>query len=103
MMPACALDDARRDALPEQAVILDLPVPREFWGIIGGASAPYVTHINQVIHAAAGERGLPAARLSAHFTPPWTGKFAPDHLHPSAAGYRYWTRALLSAIPGQAK
>jgi lysophospholipase L1-like esterase len=44
------------------------------------------------------ERGLPVARLSEHFTPPWTGKFAPDRFHPSTTGYRDWARALLTAI-----
>ncbi len=85
-------------ALPEQSVVLDLPLPAGFWGIIGQVSAPYVTRIDQLIHTAAGQRGLPVARLSEHFTPPWTGKFAPDRFHPSATGYRDWARALLTAI-----
>jgi acyl-CoA thioesterase I len=86
-------------ALPQQAVILDLPLPAGFWGIIGRISTPYVTGINQLIDTAAGQRSLPVARLSAHFIPPWNGKFAPDHLHPSTAGHRDWACALLSAIP----
>jgi lysophospholipase L1-like esterase len=60
---------------------------------------PYVTGINQLIDAAARQRGLPVARLSAHFVPPWSGKFAPDRLHPSTAGYSDWAAALLSATP----
>jgi acyl-CoA thioesterase I len=86
-------------ALPDQAVLLDLPVPAGFWGVLGRAGVPYVARINRTIHQAAAERGLPVAEVSAHFTPPWTGKFAPDCFHPSEAGYRDWARALLSAIP----
>jgi lysophospholipase L1-like esterase len=59
-----------------------------------------VTRINRTIHAAAAVRGLPVAAVSAHFLPPWTGKFAPDCFHPSQAGYRDWSRALLAAITG---
>jgi acyl-CoA thioesterase I len=86
-------------ALPEQAVLLDLPLPAGFWGVLGRAGVPYVARINRTIHQAAAARGLPVAEVSAHFTPPWTGKFAPDCFHPSQAGYRDWARALLSAIP----
>ena len=39
------------------------------------------------------------AEVSTHFLPPWAGKFASDYFHPSQAGYRDWTRALLAAIP----
>ena len=67
-------------------------------GFLGRASVPYVTRINRTIHAAAAVRDLPVAAVSAHFLPPWTGKFAPDCFHPSQAGYRDWSRALLSAI-----
>jgi hypothetical protein len=42
---------------------------------------------------------LPVAEVSAHFTPPWAGKFAPDYFHPSHDGYRDWSRALLAALP----
>jgi lysophospholipase L1-like esterase len=37
--------------------------------------------------------------VSAHFLPPWAGKFGPDNFHPSQDGYRDWARALLTAIP----
>jgi lysophospholipase L1-like esterase len=87
------------DALPEQSVLLDLPLPAGFWGLLGRAGVPYVTRINRTIHQAAAARGLPVAEVSAHFTPPWTGKFAPDCFHPSQAGYRDWARALLAALP----
>ena len=46
----------------------------------------------------AAARGLPVAEISAHFLPPWTGKFAPDCFHPSQDGYRDWSRALLFAL-----
>jgi lysophospholipase L1-like esterase len=39
------------------------------------------------------------AEVSAHFQPPWPGKFASDCFHPSQAGYRDWTRALLATLP----
>lgn len=85
-------------ALPEQSVVLDLPLPGGFWGIIGRATTSYVSRINQLIDAAADQRDLPVARLSEHFIPPWTGKFAPDHFHPSATGYEDWAQALLGVI-----
>jgi acyl-CoA thioesterase-1 len=86
-------------ALPGQTVLLDLPLPAGFWGVLGRAGVPYVARINRTIHQAAAERALPVAKVSAHFTPPWTGKFAPDYFHPSQAGYRDWAQALLTAIP----
>jgi acyl-CoA thioesterase-1 len=86
-------------ALPEQTVLLDLPLPSGCWGFLGRAGVPYVTRINRTIHAAAAARGLPVAEVSAHFTPPWAGKFASDRFHPSQDGYRDWARALLAAIP----
>jgi acyl-CoA thioesterase I len=86
-------------ALPAQTVLLDLPLPAGCWGLLGRASVPYVTRINRVLHQAAAHRGLPVAEVSAHFTPPWTGKFASDCFHPSQSGHRDWARALLTAIP----
>jgi lysophospholipase L1-like esterase len=85
-------------AVPDHTVLLDLPLPAGCWGVLGRASVPYVTRINRTIRAAAAARGLPVAEVSAHFLPPWTGKFASDCFHPSQAGYRDWSRALLSAI-----
>lgn len=90
-------------ALPSQSVVLDLPVPTGFWGVLGRLSTPYVTRINRAIHEAAAARGLPVAEVSAHFTPPWQGKFARDYFHPSQAGYRDWARALLASVPAPAQ
>ena len=84
-------------AVPDQTVLLDLPLPAGCWGFLGRASVPYVTRINRTIHAAAAARDLPVAEVSAHFRPPWAGKFASDCFHPSQAGYRDWSRALLDA------
>jgi lysophospholipase L1-like esterase len=39
------------------------------------------------------------AKVSAHVLPPWRGKFASDYFHPSPAGYRDWSSALLAALP----
>jgi hypothetical protein len=39
-----------------------------------------------------------AAQVSAHFLPPWSGKFASGCFHPSQDGYRDWTRALLAVL-----
>jgi lysophospholipase L1-like esterase len=89
-------------ALPEETVVLDLPLPAGIWGILGRLSVPYVTRINRTIHQEAGARGLTVAEVSAHFLPPWRGKFASDYFHPSQAGYRDWTRALLAALPSPA-
>jgi lysophospholipase L1-like esterase len=86
-------------ALPDQTVLLDLPLPAGCWGLVGRASVPYVTRINRTIHTAAATRNFPVAQISTHFTPPWPGKFASDNFHPSQTGYRDWTRALLSALP----
>jgi len=86
-------------ALPEQAVVLDLPLPAGFWWLVGRMSVPYITRINRVIYEVALERELPVAEVSAHFTPPWPGKFSCDSFHPSQDGYRDWTRAVLAAIP----
>ena len=86
-------------ALPSQAVLLDLPRPVGCWGFLGRASVPYVNRINRTIAAAAATRGLPVAHVSAHFTPPWAGKFASDCFHRSQAGYQDWARALLAALP----
>ena len=85
-------------AVPDRTVLLDLPLPSGCWGFVGRASVPYVTRINRTIRQAAAARGLPVAEVSAHFSPPWTGKFASDCFHPSQAGYRDWSRALLAAM-----
>jgi lysophospholipase L1-like esterase len=85
--------------LPGNTVLLDLPLPGGCWGFLGRASVPYVTRINRTIHQAAADRGLRVAEISAHFTPPWAGKFASDCFHPSQDGYRDWARALLTAVP----
>ncbi len=85
-------------AVPDQTVLLDLPLPAGCWGLLGRASVPYVARINRTIHAAAAARGLPVARVSAHFLPPWAGKFASDYFHPSQDGYRDWARAVLTAV-----
>jgi lysophospholipase L1-like esterase len=101
--PAKMFSDLRAlvAAVPEDTVILDLPLPAGLWGIIGRLSAPYVTRINRTIHAAAGARSLPVAEVSAHFTRPWSGKFASDYFHPSQDGYRDWAQAVLAAIPSE--
>lgn len=85
-------------AVPDQTVLLDLPLPTGCWGFLGRASVPYVLRINRTIHQGAAARGLPVAEVSAHFRPPWTGKFASDCFHPSQAGDRDWSRALLAAV-----
>jgi acyl-CoA thioesterase I len=102
--PAKVLRDLRSlaEAVPDETVLLDLPLPAGIWGILGRASVPYVIRVNRTIHESARARGLPVAEISAHFMPPWTGKFASDCFHPSQAGYRDWARALLAAIPSAA-
>ena len=85
-------------AVPDHTVMLDLPVPAGYGGLLGLASRPYVARINRTIHQAAAARGLPVAEVSRHFLPPWAGKFASDCFHPSQDGYRDWTRAVLAAI-----
>jgi lysophospholipase L1-like esterase len=100
--PAKLFSDLRMllGTVPDNTVLLDLPIPQGFWGIIGRFSVPYITRINRVIHEVAADRGLPVAEVSAHFRPPWQGKFAVDSFHPSQDGYRDWARALLAVLPG---
>jgi acyl-CoA thioesterase I len=86
-------------AVPDNTVLLDLPLLSGFWGIVGRISVPYISRMNRVIHEVALQRDLPVAEVSAHFTPPWAGKFSCDNFHPSQDGYRDWTRALLAAVP----
>jgi acyl-CoA thioesterase-1 len=102
--PPKLFDDLRAlvSALPAETVLLDLPLPAGMWGIIGRVSVPYVARINRALHEAAQARGLTVAEVSAHFVPPWRGKFASDSFHPSQTGYRDWTRALLDALPSVA-
>jgi lysophospholipase L1-like esterase len=85
-------------AVPDRTVVLDLPVPAGYAGLLGRASRPYLTRINRTLHEVAATRGLPVAEVSAYFLPPWTGKFASDCFHPSQDGYRDWTRALLAVL-----
>jgi lysophospholipase L1-like esterase len=85
--------------VPDGTVMLDLPLPTRFLGVVGRATVPYFNRINRVLHEIAADRNLPVAKVSANFLPPWTGKFGCDSFHPSQDGYRDWTRALLGAIP----
>ena len=99
--PAKLFADLREllKAVPDDTVLLDLPLLTGFWGIVGRISVPYITRMNRVIREVALQRELPVAEVSAHFTPPWAGKFSVDNFHPSQDGYRDWTRALLAAVP----
>jgi lysophospholipase L1-like esterase len=85
-------------AVPDDTVVLDLPVPAGYAGLLGRASRPYLARINRTIHEAAAVRGLPVAEVSRHFLPPWSGKFASDCFHPNQDGYRDWTQALLAVL-----
>src|SRR5580692_2985992 len=85
-------------AVPDNTVLLDLPLLSGFWGIVGRISVPYITRINRIIREAADERGLRVAEVSRQFVPPWAGKFSVDNFHPSQDGYRDWSRALVEAL-----
>jgi acyl-CoA thioesterase I len=85
-------------AVPDDTVVLDLPVPAGYAGVLGLAGRPYVIRINRTLHEVAASRGLPVAEVSRHFLPPWSGKFAPDCFHPNQDGYRDWSRALLAVL-----
>jgi lysophospholipase L1-like esterase len=104
--PGKVLGDLRAllAAVPEDTVVLDLPILNGFWWIVGHMSVPYVNRINRTINEAAGERGLRVAEVSKYFVPPWTGKFSVDNFHPSQDGYRDWSRALIQVLqaPGAA-
>ena len=86
-------------AVPEDTVMLDLPLLSGFWWVVGRMSVPYIARINRVIHEVAAERGLRVAEVSRCFVSPWAGKFSVDNFHPSQDGYRDWSRALLQAVP----
>jgi len=85
-------------AVPDGTIVLDLPVPTGYAGLLGLAGRPYVARINRTLHELAGTRGLPVAEVSAHFLPPWSGKFASDCFHPNQDGYRDWSQALLAVL-----
>jgi acyl-CoA thioesterase I len=85
-------------AVPENTVMLDLPLLSGFWGILGHMTVPYISRINRVIHEGASERSLQVAEVSRQFIPPWAGKFSVDNFHPSQDGYRDWSRALVEAL-----
>ena len=81
--PAAARPARADRHAPEGTVLLDLPLPAGLWGLIGRVCLPYVTRINRTIYAEARARGLPVAAVSAHFLPPWPGKFASDSSIPA--------------------
>ncbi|MGH3250768.1 MAG: SGNH/GDSL hydrolase family protein [Trebonia sp.] len=85
-------------AVPQDTVMLDLPLLSGFWGIVGRMSVPYISRINRVIGEVATERSLRVAEVSRYFTPPWAGKFSVDNFHPSQDGYRDWSSALVEAL-----
>lgn len=87
------------EALPDNAVMLDIPLPRGRWRI-GRLAVPLVARANSAIYAGARARRIPVASVSNHFTAPWDGKFGPDDFHPNDIGYRDWCRALVQAVPG---
>jgi acyl-CoA thioesterase I len=99
--PGKVLGDLRAllAAVPEDTVMLDLPILTGFWWIVGHMSVPYISRINRVIREVSDERGLRVAEVSRYFVPPWTGKFSVDNFHPSQDGYRDWSRALIQALP----
>ena len=51
-------------AVPDDTVMLDLPLLSGFWGIVGRMSVPYITRINRVIREVARERSLRVAEVS---------------------------------------
>ena len=55
-------------AVPDQTVLLDLPLPAGCWGFLGRASVPYVTRINRTIRAGGGRAG-PARRRGLRLFP----------------------------------
>ena len=73
-------------AVPDHTVVLDLPLPLKYGGLFGRASLPYVTRINRTLHEVAASRGLPVAKISAHFGPPWARQARLRQLPPQPAG-----------------
>jgi hypothetical protein len=97
MREDCAAYARYWQAHNDQVLTMDGPL----WVVLGdstaqglGAPSPDGGYVGQ----AAAARDLPVAEVSAHFLPPWTGKFASDCFHPSPAGHRDWARALLAAV-----
>jgi lysophospholipase L1-like esterase len=99
--PAKLFSDLRAllTAVPEGAVVLDLPLLSGFWWIVGHMTVPYIARINRVINEVAADRALRVAGVSRHFIAPWAGKFSVDNFHPSQDGYRDWSRALVESLP----
>src|SRR3984885_6777516 len=48
--------------VPDETIVLDLPLPAGFWGGLGWLSLPYVVRISRTIHRAAQARDRPARR-----------------------------------------
>src|SRR5260370_31641888 len=69
-------------AVPDRTIMLALPVPAGYAGLLGRASRPYLARINPTLHEVAASRGLPVAEGSAHFQPPCPGTRASDSFHP---------------------
>ena len=67
-------------AVPDQTVLLDLPLPAGCWGFLGRASVPYVMRINRTIHQTAAARGLPVAE-----SPRTSGRPGPASSPPTAS------------------
>ena len=54
--------------------------------------------LNEVVRPAAAKRGMVVADVYSHTGPPWSGKLAADHFHPSDLGYADWTAAFAEVI-----
>ncbi len=85
--PAKLLRDLRAlmGVIPDETVILDLPLPTGIWGILGRISVPYVAWINRTIHEMA-LRPRPAGRRGLRPFPAALGREVRIRLLPSQPG-----------------
>ncbi|CAN5560749.1 hypothetical protein BH20ACT2_BH20ACT2_13510 [soil metagenome] len=77
------------DALPAGAVVATLP---------RGLRERQAMAANALIEAKAAERGLVVADVWSHTGPPWAGRYAADHFHPSDTGHKDWADAFTAAL-----
>lgn len=76
-------------ALPAGAVVATLP---------RGLREGQARAANTLIEEQAAERSVVVADVWSRTGPPWAGRYAADHFHPSDAGHQDWADAFIAAL-----
>lgn len=76
-------------ALPRGAVVATLP---------RGLREARAARANDVLRREADRHGMRVADVWSHTGPPWRGRYAPDHFHPSDLGHADRARAFAEAL-----